>query len=176
MTADLLDAYLDRPTGTAFRYEGRGQYLVGGDEAKRIEAFAGHKPRPVRSVRTSPWLAHIAVTTITSGKIWQRAIRLDDPLNDYQRYRIAGMIESQAAGEDIWIIAREVRRTPDFWLFDDEDAVIQDYDDDSRPAGQRLVTDPAELAALVHFRRVALSRSVSLNEYLAAHVEALRAA
>ena len=115
MTPAELGACFDRFTATAFRLETLQDYT--GEEG-RLEAFRLGQPLPVRSVRTSPWLARIAVTTV-AGKRWQRVRVVEEPLTEYTRYEMASYVESQAAGEEIRILRNPP--TPmrgDFWLFD----------------------------------------------------------
>jgi hypothetical protein len=76
-------------------------------------------PRPERSVRTSPWLRRIAVTTV-AGKRWQRVHIVEHLLSEYLCYEIEGYVES-ATGEEISIADRAAhpdlaRLGPDFWL------------------------------------------------------------
>lgn len=174
MSPEDFDACFVTFAATAFRYEGRDTYLVP-EETERIEAFRRGEPRPERSVRTSPWLARIATTTITEGKRWQRVIVLAEPLTDYQRYRITGLIESQAAGEEIRVFAGPPGNAPDFWAFDDERAVVLDYDEDGRFTGTRFAQGQFRQGLLV-YRGKALAWSVPLNTWLAERGLASRAA
>src|SRR5215831_11650069 len=64
VTGDPLDAYFDRPWRVARKLE-TGRTVVAPGEAERIQAFERGEPRPVRSVRTTPYLARVAVTTVT---------------------------------------------------------------------------------------------------------------
>jgi Family of unknown function (DUF6879) len=161
---------------SAFRWEPLPSCGGGGAEAERIDAWRAGRPRPERSVRTSPWLARIAVTT-TEGKRWMRVLVLDSPLTEYQAYRLAGLIESQAAGEQIRVMCRDAAPlVPDFWLFDDTVAVFLSYDAAGQFTGARLTRDPAEAALCVAERDRMVRRSVPLNEYLAERGQATRVA
>jgi hypothetical protein len=178
MTPQEFDACFDRFKRTAFRLETLPEYIAPG-ELERIEAFMRGEARPERSVRTAPWLARIALSTVSEGKQWCRVRLLDDPLTEYERYQLQGYAESQAAGEEIRIIPRRdmyVPLTPDFWLLDDAAIVFLSYDANGRWLGSRLSHDPGQLALCRQERDTALHRSVPLNEYLAAHRQATRAA
>jgi hypothetical protein len=172
MTPEQFDACFDLFERTAYKLETRRRTVAPG-EADRIRAFEQGLPRPVRSVRTEPWLARIAVTTATQGKLWQRVRVLDDPLTPYQAYGIPGLVESQAAGEDVHIAKRS--RVPDlardFWWFDEglpgEFALLLYYGPDDRYTGAEVSTDPVVLEMCATEWRRALAAAVTLNEYLA---------
>lgn len=175
MNWEDFDAHFGRFTRTVFRLETLQDYTAPG-EAQRIEAFRRGLPRPERSVRTSPWLARIAVTTVTEGKRWQRVRVVEEPLTGYTRYQMAGYAESQAAGEEIRIVRRTtapalatLRR--DFWLFDagtqEAFALLLDYSPTGEWRGGELTTDPQALLGLQAERDLALRWAVALNEYLA---------
>lgn len=122
MTPTNLDALFDSFTDSAFRLEALPAYAVGGAEAERIAAHREGRPRPERSVRTSPWLARIACATVRDGRTWERLRVVDDPLTEYQRYQLESYRESQAAGEQIRLVRRDAlppdADVVDYWLFD----------------------------------------------------------
>lgn len=179
MTPAELGAHFDRFTRTAFRLECLQHY---GGEEDRQQAFGAGLPLPERSVRTSPWLARIAVTTATQGKRWQRVRVVEEPLTEYTRYELASYVESQAAGEEIRIARREAvpvtAMRGDFWLFDpgtpEAFALILDYAPGGKFMNAELVTEPEMLEYCAAERDLALRSSVPLNEYLAG--KAVRAA
>lgn len=174
MTPGDFDAHFSRFTRTVFRLETLQNYVAPG-EAEKIEAFRLGLPRPERSVRTSPWLARIAVTTV-EGKRWQRVRVVEEPLTEYTRYEMAGYVESQAAGEEIRVVRRTAAPaipslTRDFWLFDagtpQAYALLMDYGPMGRFDGASLITDVPTLLEFTAERDLALRWSVPLNEYLA---------
>jgi hypothetical protein len=176
MTPEDFAACFDRFKESAFRLETLQRYTVP-DEAERIRMFREGRPRPERSVRTSPWLRRVAVTT-AAGKHWQRVHVVDHPLSEYLRYELVGYVESAAAGEEVGIADRAThpdlaRLTTDFWLFDADSgnafAVPMNYDDEGHLLGYELAESPEELARRRSERDLALAHSVSLNEYLAMH-------
>lgn len=174
MTAATFDDLFNNFRHTVVRLEALPAYSVGGAEAERIEAWRQHRPRPERSVRTSPWLARIAVTTATEQKAWQRVRVVDEPITEYQRYQLDSYVESQAAGEQVAVVARSRAGVtgPDFWLFDaghdTAKAAIMRYDEDGHWLGFDVVTDPATVAFLdARYRQVA-DQAEPLNSYLAA--------
>lgn len=172
MTADL-NALFDTFTRSAFRLETLPAYDVGGDEAERLAAYRDGRPRPERSVRTSPWLARIASTT-AQGKQWQRVRIVDNPLTEYQRYQLESYRESQAVGEEIRIVERAAVGDlgPDFWLLDegtpDRCAVVLHYDHNGRYQGADYYDgDRVEELQVWRTRKLAVQHSTPLNEFLA---------
>lgn len=174
MTPETFDALFDQFHSTAFRLEKLPAYAVGGAEAERVRAFREGLPRPERSVRTSPWLARIAVST-AGGKSWQRVRVVDDPLTDYQRYQLDSMVESQACGEEILLLDRAAvpRRADvqDFWLFDSGErgatAVYLHYTPDGAFGEFRPVEDREHLGVLHDVRWSLARRATPLNVFLA---------
>lgn len=154
LTSQEFDALFDTFTTSVVRLEQLPAYNVGGAEAERIEAWRRGEPRPERSVRTSPWLARIATSTVLDGKRWSRVRVVDEPMTDYQRYQLESYRESQAAGEEIVIARRSDIPTSwtDFWLFDADTptarAVWMKYLDDGRLDRRSLVTDSSTVSAL----------------------------
>jgi hypothetical protein len=174
VTPEEFDACFDRATRDVFRLETLQRYNIPG-EAERIQAWRDGQPRPERSVRTSPWLRRIALTTV-QGLRWFRVHLVDHPLSEYLQYQMAGYIESAAAGEEIRIADRAAHgdlRTldTDFWLFDADSpapyAAVMRYDDDGRWLGADYHDDTETLAWCRFGRDIALRHSVPLNVYLA---------
>jgi hypothetical protein len=164
-----FDALFDTFTHSAYRLETLPAYGVP-QEDESFRAFLHGEPRPERSVRTSPWMRRIALTT-AAGKQWSRTRVLDTPLTDYQRYQLPAYLESQAVGEQIRITPRFTSvDTPDFWLFDDETdqpwAIVLDYSDRGEFTGHRVVRHPSVIKALRMRRHAYDSRSIPLAEYL----------
>lgn len=171
MTPEDFDALFDSFRSSVFRLEGLPAYA--GEEDDRLHAFYSGQPLPERSVRTEPWLARIALTTITERKSWLRVRVVDEPLTEFQRYQLEPYRESQAAGEQIRIVTRTALADdgPDFWLFDpgtpQARGIVMHYSSDYRWLGADLVTGSAELAELDERRLQATAKAVPLNEFLA---------
>jgi hypothetical protein len=175
MTPEEFNDCFDRFLTSAWRLEVRQLYASAG-EAERIRAWREGQPRPERSVRTSPWLRRVAVTT-ADGKQWGRVHVVSHPLSEYLRYEMVGYVESAAAGEEIRIADRAASSAlddlgPDFWLFDSGTehafAVLMRYDDDGRLAEYEPVSTRTALAACCGIRDLVLAHSIPLNAYLAA--------
>lgn len=171
MTPEDFDALFDSFRSSVFRLETLPAYA--GEEDDRLHAFYAGRPLPERSIRTEPWLARIALTTITAHKTWTRVRVVDEPMTDFQRYQMEPYRESQAAGEQIRIVTRRALGDPgpDFWLLDggtpEARGIVMYYSDDFRWLGADLVTQPDELDELDRRRRAALAKAAPLNEFLA---------
>ncbi len=173
---DAFDALFDEFIATAHRLEGLGTYAIPREDPG-LRAFRDGTARPERSVRTSPWVARMAVSTVVHGKLWSRTRVIDDPLTDYELFELPSYIESQTAGEEIRLIGRDVAIElagdigPDVWVFDiDTDrpfAAVMRYGADGafegfdRLDGPEAVQSFADRAALLH------AHAVPLPEYLA---------
>ncbi|MBA3905720.1 MAG: hypothetical protein H0X35_03405 [Pseudonocardiales bacterium] len=172
LTGEEFDALFDSFRHTAFRLEAGAVYAID-TEDEDFAAWREGRPQPERSVRTEPWLARIAVSTATEGKQWTRTRVFDDPLTEYQRYELGGLVESHACGDHTRIAWRsDVGDVgPDFWLLDADwpsaHAVVMRYDDDGQWLAAELTYDPETLAQLVAIRDHVLAVSVSLNEWMA---------
>jgi hypothetical protein len=94
------------------------------------------------------------------------------PLTDYLRYELGTYAENQAAGEDVRIAV--VNDHPeladldrDFWLLDDELALLMDYDHDGRFLRMEPIRDAVVLRDCRRKRDLAVARSVPLDEFQA---------
>lgn len=176
MTGADLSALFDSVTRTAFRLETLQSYDVSG-EIDSVRAFRDGLPRPERSVRTNPFLRRIALQT-AGGVRWSRVRIVEHPLTEYVRYELLGYVESQAAGEQISLVDRDVARDlgPDFWLLDagtpNARAVLMHYDDQGRIVDRTLTTDPEQTAQLAGQQAAAEMYAIPLNTYLAGRVDA----
>ncbi len=176
MTLDEFDALFDRFAVSAFHLETHQNYAIE-EEDERLRAFREGLPRPERSVRTSPWLRRVALTT-AAGKHWGRVHIIEHPLSEYLRYQLISYVESQAAGEEIRLADRGEHPElttlgPDSWVFDagtgQASGVLLHFDDTGHLLDIDAVHDTADVAELERQREVALAHSVSLAEYLAIH-------
>jgi hypothetical protein len=177
VTPEEFDACFDQFEVSAWRLQVRQDYL-GPGEAERIAAWRAGKPRPERSVRTSPWLRRVAVTTAVGGKQWGRVQVIGEQVSDYLQYWLVSAVESAAAGEDIRIangadaVWLERDAWPEFWLFDagrpTAHAVLMHYNDQGAVEEYELVDGGPVLDDCHSIRELALWVSVPLNFYLAA--------
>lgn len=174
MTPDEFNAIFDSFTSTVVRLETLPEYAVGGSEEERLQAWREGRPLPERSVRTSPWLARIATSTV-AGKSWSRIRIIDDPPTWYQRYQFGAYVESQAAGEQIRIVRRADlpprRAFPDVWVFDAQTAaacaVVMRYDEDGHWLGADYTDDAEDVENAALHVELAACRARDLNTVLA---------
>jgi len=175
VTPEEFNDLFDQFRVSAWRLEARQRYTSPGED-DRIRAWREGKPRPERSVRTSPWLRRVAVST-AQGRQWGRVHVVQHPLSEYLRYEMFGYVESAAAGEEIRIADQAASPElgvlgPDFWLFDGGTdgarAVLMHYDDDGRLAEYEPTSASAALAECYRVQNLVLAHSVPLNAYLAA--------
>jgi hypothetical protein len=169
-----FEALFDAFRATAARLETLPAYAVGGAEGKRLDAWRRGLPRPERSVRTDPWLARIATSTVSDGKSWRRVRVFDDPPTDYQRYQVDSYREAQAVGDQVLIASRAGvdESVVDVWVFDqghhDAHAVVMHYDRDGGVERRELITDPASVAGLAGQMERVAAKALPFNEWLAA--------
>lgn len=167
-----FNALFDTFRASVVRLETLPAYAAGGAEAVRLEAFRLGTARPLRSVRTDPWLARIAVSTVTGGKTWRRVRVFDDPPTDYQRYQVESYREAQAVGDEVVIASRAAVGTMglDVWVFDaglsSARAVVMHYHPDGAIDRRELVTDAAAVAALAAAAERVARHAVPLNVWL----------
>jgi hypothetical protein len=117
---------------SAFRLECLSEYAVTEDD--EAEAFrqwrAGQQPQG----RDRDWPKFVA-SACAAGKQMQRVRLVSAPMTEYQRFQCShGYPANVTAGESIYILDSEPSGLlrVDFWLFDDELAVVLEYDDQGR--------------------------------------------
>jgi hypothetical protein len=166
-----FDALFDSFTHSAYRLEALPSYAMPVEDAS-LRAFREGTARPERSVRTSPWMRRIAVTT-AAGKVWTRTRVHDIPLTEYQRFQIPAYIEAQAVGDRTSLVDRSLVGDvgPDFWLFDAETdhpyAAVMHYTDDGQFEGFDYVTGAVRISMLASVRRRVEAHAVPLADFLA---------
>ena len=176
--SDDFDALFDHFTHSAYRLEALPAYAVSGEDAA-LRAFLDGTTRPERSVRTSPWMRRIAVTT-AAGKVWSRTRVHDIPLTDYQRFELPAYLESLAVGDATSMVERSLVGDvgPDFWLFDSRTdharVAIMRYADGGEFEGFELVAAPSRVAGFEALRDAAEAHAVPILEFIAANAPATR--
>lgn len=143
--------------------------------AKTDPAFAaylnlGHLSPLEERPRAQAWLAAVRRAT-AEGKRIGRVHVLSQPLSDYLRYELATYFENEAAGEIVRIAdvspqRRHASLTRDFWLLDDQLALLMDYDAEGRFLSLTPSRDPAVLRRCRQRQEMALACSVKLQDYL----------
>jgi hypothetical protein len=118
------------------------------------------------------WMAAVR-EAVAAGKQLGRVHVLRQPLTPYLAYELQTYPENVDAGEDVRIADLDehpelARLDVDFWLLDDQFALLMDYDPQGRFLGLIPTRDPAALADCRRQRDLAVACSVPLAEYLTA--------
>jgi hypothetical protein len=151
--------WLQNFQASAFRLETRPVYSVP-QEADMLAAFLRDGSLP--DMTGHPWVKRVR-EHCASGRRMGRVRAVSRPLTDYERFELALYPHSRAAGEEIRICDGGGVGGQDFWLFDDQVAVMLLYDAEGRFQG----TVDGDPSLCRHWREVSLARSISLEEYLA---------
>lgn len=166
---DLADLAKIRKQATksAFRLETLPQYLVP-QEAERFAAWRAGEQLPLRTPENNKWLAELKRMT-DSGIRWYRVHILDQPLSDYSRYEINSYLTSQLAGQQTYLVDRDVQPDladlhEDFWLYDDEIAVRMLYDEEGRFLRPEMANN---LQAYREIRDTVMKYAEPLDDYVA---------
>src|SRR5215470_1382241 len=114
---------------SAFRLETLPHYAVP-IEAEAFAAFLAGQPYDLSWHQ--PWLDTMRAA-IEAGRTVQRVRVMDRPPTPYQRFELAVTPHNLAIGEDIRILDAAVAATLalppfDFWLFDEQRAVVMRFD------------------------------------------------
>lgn len=167
MTPDDLGELYRTFQESAWRLEARDVYAVPGDD-EDFDAYLVGRPVPPRTVENSSWLRNVRAVT-EAGRYFGRVRLVGHPITDYTRFEFASYPENIAAGEDVRVVDRrhldatdEGWTHQDFWLFDDQIAVLQFYSDDGRFIGVEAAPD---VRPYVEVRRRAADLSVGFGAY-----------
>lgn len=121
-----------------------------------------------------PWQAMIG-EHVAAGRRLERVHVIEEPLSDYIRYELAAYPTNIEAGEDVRVIPARAGAWPadvprhDYWLFDDADLWLMDYDEAGALRAVELVDDPAVLDEHRRWRDAALAQSIAVADYAAAN-------
>lgn len=164
MTPEELGKLFESFRYSAFRLECLPFYdVTEDDEAEALWHFRHGRPEPPWK-KDRLWLQTVRAAR-QRGAQMQRVRMVESPLTDYQRFQCAwGYPANVDAGEDIRILEHrpDGLLTVDFWLFDDEIAVVLEYDNE----GRFLVPVVAEtLQPYRQARDLALRRAVPFQQY-----------
>ncbi len=168
MELQELDQIVRQSLVSAFRLETLPRYLTLTDqEAAEYGEWQAGRRAPLPTPETSSWLARIQ-STVADGYRWYRVHIMDHPLSDYSQFELYGYQANARAGEDIYIADRHAHRDldglrQDFWLIDDEIAVVMHYDDDGRFLRPERAADASPYRQM---RDTALHHAVTLADYL----------
>ncbi|HXT44386.1 MAG TPA: hypothetical protein VN748_09770 [Pseudonocardiaceae bacterium] len=155
-------------TRSAFRLEAL-QHAADPDEEEAFVRFlAGQDP----GVDLSWWI-ELAKGHTAAGRRMCRVRVVIEPPSDYTRFELAHFPAMAEAGDDIRIIVAGPGTWPagmprhDFWLFDDRDVWVLNYDDAGMFLSAELQTDRRVITDHLCWRDAALRQSIPVREYLA---------
>jgi hypothetical protein len=157
---------------TAFRLETRDSYALGYERAD-FEAFLAGSPVPPSELDWwRPWLDRVTQFG-REGKTVSRVRVLAEPPTDYQRWMLWSTPWHEAAGEDIRYLPRRKAYEiglpdADWWLLDNERAIIMAFDDDGNPVQKTLVTEPDLIARYRKWRDLAVRHATPARQIAAA--------
>lgn len=153
---------------SAFRLELLDRY-VAANEAEPFRRFLAGQPQD--PAWREPWKQFVRAAR-RDGKRMARVHVVDEPLSDYLEFELTCAYPANvAAGEDVRILRLAhypslVLPARDYWLFDDREVAVMDYDDDGNFLGADLVTDPRMVALCRRVRDLTMQHSVPLADYL----------
>lgn len=133
---------------------------------ERMARFAAGEPIDPRP--REHWLAMLRDGRAAGRTVGR--VHVLGSLNDYLRYEIACYEQNAAAGEDIRLMPRSRAADLglpgfDFWLLDDEIAMVMKFGERGVFIGAEFVTDPQFVGQCRRWRDVATSNAVPLSEY-----------
>jgi hypothetical protein len=165
LRSDELGAMFRDFQRSAFRLETLPAYNMAGEQDEYQRFLAGEKP-PVDL--HYGWLDLVS-GHVSAGRSMRRVRLVSRPLSDYIRYEFEwGFQFNVRAGEDIRVL--DVTDRPialpkqDFWLFDESTVVHLNYDQTGATVSREQVDAP-DLSKYLGWRDLALSQSVSYDEY-----------
>lgn len=163
LSGDGMGKLFDNFQHSAFRMETHQVYTMQAEQGEIRLFLAGDKrPAGFNAGWHDEIRAHVA-----AGKTMQRLKLVRRPFTDYTRYlfewAIPGNVE---AGEDYRILdlsdsELDVPRQ-DYWLFDDEKAVLLNFNDDGTLQGRELADD---VEPYLKWRDIALAEAVPFGDY-----------
>lgn len=175
MTSEELLALFER-CRSAFRLETLQHYAAADDtDAERRRAFCEGRLPPPRPSKVEE-IRLMQQDVVSTGKRVYRVHVVDLPLTPYLEFELAVYSENVAAGEDVRIADRAAHPAlaelaHDFLLFDAESdhpvAVWFGYTAEGQHLGWDRSEDPADIERCRQRRDLALSHSVSLDEFRA---------
>jgi hypothetical protein len=155
-------------TRSAFRLESFQQYSAP-DEVEALARFrAGEDPRIDLA-----WWTDLARSHTQAGRTMSRVRVIVEPPSEYTRFELVAYPVMAAAGDDIRIISVDPGRWPadvphhDYWLFDDRDVWVLNYDQEGVLHSAELQDDGQVVLDHLRWRDAALAQAIPIGDYLA---------
>lgn len=153
---------------SAFRLE-TVQHCSAPDEVEALARFrAGEDPRIDLT-----WWTGLARKHTQAGRSMSRVRVIIEPPSEYTRFELLAFPVMADAGDDIRVISTSSGNWPanvphhDFWLFDERDVWILNYDSDGFLHSAELRDDPRTVQDHLRWRDAALEQAIPVSEYLA---------
>ena len=172
ITEETFDYLLATFKRSAFRMEMRDAYALDYEQEEFSRFLAGTPTPPPQLDWWQSWLDQI--TRLTSdGKTISRVRVLAEPPSDYQRWMIWAAPWYAEAGERIAYMTQRKAYSlglpeGDWWLLDDERAVIMGFDDEDRLEVKTLITDPELITRYITWRDLAVRNATTAERFAAA--------
>lgn len=122
---------------------------------------------PDNLVWAEAWFSMIREAT-AAGRRFSRVRVVSVPLSDYSRFGLWASQFTNAAGEDIRYLTRNVTQdvmlpTHDYWLFDSRKLVKMHFGEDDLFLGAEIIEEPAVIVEHNYWRDAAWHRAVERN-------------
>ncbi len=167
--ADIIRTFASRFQRSAYRLELQAHYVEAGEEDPVPQCLAGTPQHPSAELRD--WFTQVAEAT-TAGKTVQRVRVQHDPPTPYQAWeRWLGQWNT-TAGEDIRYLTLQrahtigllpAAGTTDYWLFDDQWAILMHFDAAGHRTGNEITDDPEQIEQTRKWRHLAVRHGVPLD-------------
>ena len=130
----------------------------------------GHLPPLEQRPAKQAWMAAVK-EAVAAGKQLGRVHVLRRPLTLYLAYELQTYVENVEAGEDVRIADLDQHPVlsaldTDFWLLDDQLALVMDYDPEGRFRSLTPTSNPSVLRRCRRRRDLAIARSIPVQEFL----------
>lgn len=167
--ADIIRTFASRFQRSAYRLELQANYVEAGEEDPVPPFLTGQPRHPSAELRD--WFAQVAEAT-AAGKSVRRVRVQQDPPTPYQAWeRWLGQWNT-AAGEDILYLSRPrahtigllpAAGTTDYWLFDDQWAILMHFDKTGHRIGNEITDDPEPVERARKLRDLAVLHGVPID-------------
>lgn len=154
---------------SAFRLETFQDYTAP-DEAEAFARFRAGKDPQIDLA----WWTELARRHTLAGRSMSRVRVIAGPPTEYTRFELLAYPVMAAAGDDIRIISARAGDWPDgvpqhhdFWIFDDRDVWILNYDEAGVLRTAALLDDAQAVQQHLQWRDIALHQAIPVSDYLA---------
>jgi hypothetical protein len=151
---------------TAFRLEVRERYNVPREVAS-FKKFLDGEPDNLEWAES--WLSMVREAT-AAGRRFSRVRVVSIPLSDYSRFGLWASQFTNAAGEDIRYVNRDVANDAhlpnhDYWLFDSRKLAMMHFSEHDRFLGAEIIEDPAMIVQHNYWRDSAWHCAVRRDDF-----------